>query len=93
MAWRGFDTRATAGQAGVDPAAAATLSRIALVEWLLAGLAVVTAGAALLSLRQRPRQRSLHLRPGEADAGEADRGEGPAPGRAGDDGGRDASDR
>jgi len=74
MTWRGFETRATAGQPGVDPSAAVTLSRIALVEWILAGLAIVTAGAALLSLRQKPRQHSLHLggdgaRPGEPPDG------------------------
>jgi hypothetical protein len=61
MTWRGFETRATAGQPGVDPSAALTLSPIALVEWILAGLAIVTAALALLSLRQRPRQHSLHL--------------------------------
>lgn len=61
MTWRGFETRATAGQPGVDAAAAVTLSRIALVEWILAGLALLTAGAALLSLRRKPRQHSLHL--------------------------------
>jgi len=86
MAWRGFDTRATAGQPGVDPAAAVTLSRIALVEWFLAGLAVVTAAAALLSLRRRPRQHSLHLGPVEPDPGEV-----AAPG--GRDGGPEASGR
>ena len=77
MAWRGFDTRATAGQPGVDPAAALTLSRIALVEWFLAGLAVVTAAAALLALRQKPRRHSLHLREGEAGPGEPPEAGGP----------------
>jgi len=77
MAWRGFDTRATAGQPGVDPAAAVTLSRIALVEWFLAVLAAVTAAAALLSLRQRPRQHSLHLRGGAPGPGEGAEAGGP----------------
>jgi hypothetical protein len=61
MIWRGFETRGTARQPGLDPSAATTLSRIALVEWLLAGLALVTAAAALLALRQKPRKHSLHL--------------------------------
>jgi len=61
MAWRGFDTRATAALPGVDAEGARMLARIALVEWILAGLAVLTAGATLLSLRQRPRQHSFHL--------------------------------
>jgi len=64
MAWRATETSATAGQPGLDPAGAVTLARIALVEWLLAGLALLTAGAALLTLRQKPRRHSLHLSEG-----------------------------
>jgi hypothetical protein len=79
MAWRGFETRATAGQPGVDPSAAVALSRIALVEWILAGLAMVTAAAALLSLRQKPRQHSLHL----GEGGTPPDGRAGGPGRSG----------
>jgi hypothetical protein len=61
---------------GLEPGAPELLGRLALVEWVLAGLAVVTAGAALLALRQKPRRHSLHL-PGE---GPDPSGEPPAPG-------------
>jgi hypothetical protein len=61
MAWRAVETSRTAAAPGLEPAGATMLSRIALIEWILAGLAVLTAGAALLSLRQRPRTRPLHL--------------------------------
>jgi hypothetical protein len=50
---------------GLEAGAPELLARLALVEWVLAGLAVVTAAAALLTLRQKPRRHSLHL-PGQA---------------------------
>lgn len=61
MAWRARDTGRTAAQAGLEPGDAVLLGRIALLEWVLAGLALITGGAALLTLRQRPRTHSLHL--------------------------------
>jgi len=61
MAWRARDTVRSAAEAGLDPAAALLLSRIALLEWFLAGLAALTAGAALFALRRRPRAHTLHL--------------------------------
>lgn len=80
MAWRAVETGRTAGQPGLEPTGATMLSRIALIEWILAGLALLTAGAALLSLRQRPRTRLLDLggtpRPG---AGEPPAGSGQPP--------------
>ncbi len=69
MAWRGLDTRATADLPGLDSAGAATLRRIAWVEWTLAALALLTAAVALLSLRQKPRRHSLHLREPDGPAG------------------------
>jgi hypothetical protein len=61
MTWRGFDTRARAAAAGVDAATAEVLGRIALIEWLLGGLALLTAAFALAALRQGPHARPLHL--------------------------------
>jgi hypothetical protein len=81
MVWRAVETGRTAAEPGLEPVGATTLSRIALVEWILAGLALLTAGAALLSLRQRPRVRPLHLdgtpRPG-GDAPPAGPGQPPS---------------
>jgi hypothetical protein len=54
---------------GIDPGAARLLGRIALVEWVLAALAVLTAAAALLALRQKPRRHTLHLKEGTAGDG------------------------
>ena len=54
MAWRAAETGRTAADPMLDPAGATALSRIALIEWILSGLAALTAAAALLSLRRRP---------------------------------------
>ncbi|MCM2334479.1 MAG: hypothetical protein NDI82_11110 [Anaeromyxobacteraceae bacterium] len=61
MAWRALETGRTAAQPGLEPGGAQMLSRIALVEWVLAGLALLTAGGVLFALRRRPRAHSLHL--------------------------------
>jgi len=61
---------------GLDPGAARLLGRIALVEWVLAALAVLTAAAALLALRQKPRRHSLHLAEGRAGGAEGPAGDG-----------------
>jgi hypothetical protein len=61
MAWRARQTGQTAAGPGLEPDGARMLSRIALIEWILAGLALLTAGAAIFALRRRPRAHSLHL--------------------------------
>jgi hypothetical protein len=61
MAWKGWDTGAAAHQAGLAPGQALLLHRVALVEWLLAALALGTAAAAGLALRRRPARRKLGL--------------------------------
>jgi hypothetical protein len=61
MAWRALETGRTAAGPGLEPVGATALSRIALVEWFLAGLALVTAGAALLALREKAPRPSRHL--------------------------------
>ena len=71
MLWRGFDTRAAAAAAaaGLDAAGAQLLGRIALLEWVLGGLALLTGGFALWSARpsrqpeERPRRLPLGLEP------------------------------
>jgi len=63
MAWRAVETGRTAAGPGLEPVGATMLSRIALIEWILAGLAVLTAGAALLSLRRRTDAPSLGAAP------------------------------
>jgi hypothetical protein len=63
MTWRALETWRTAAGPGLAPDGARLLSRIALVEGILAGLALLTAVVALVSLRRRPRQQSLHLAP------------------------------
>ena len=77
MLWRGFDTRASAAAPGQDAGSALLLGRIALLEWVLGGLALVTAGFALSALRGgRPgpeRVRPLRLGDGPTP--------GPGPGR------------
>jgi hypothetical protein len=55
MIWRGFDTRARLAAPGVDADSALLLSRIALVEWLLGGLALLTGGFAVSALLGRRR--------------------------------------
>jgi len=81
MAWRAWETGQTAAAPGLEPGGAQLLGRIALLEWILAGLALLTAGAALLALRPRPRAHSLHLdgRP-PVGAGSATPPEPPPPG-------------
>ena len=71
MAWRATETGRSAAEPGLDRGAAVTLSRIALVEWILAGLAVLTAGAAALALRQKARKRLLDLGGGPGPGGPA----------------------
>lgn len=73
MAWRALETGRTAAGPGLEPGGAQMLSRIAVIEWILAGLALLTAGAALFALRPRPRAHSLHLggTPPQAAAGES----------------------
>lgn len=61
MAWRARETGQAAAAPGLEAGGAQMLSRIALIEWVLSGLALLTAGAALLALRQRPRTHTLHL--------------------------------
>ncbi len=63
MGWRAVGTAASARAPGLDPADALLFSRIALLEWVLVGLAIVTAGAALLALRrpQPPARLKLDL--------------------------------
>ena len=66
LAWRAMETRRAAAGPILEPGAATLLSRLAVAELVLAGLALATAGVALASLRRRPRRHSLHLRtPGE----------------------------
>jgi hypothetical protein len=78
MAWRAVETGRTAAGPGLEPGGAAVLSRIVLIEWFLAGLAVVTAVAALLALREKAPRPPRHL----GGAGRADPGQPPeGPGR------------
>lgn len=80
MAWRALETGRTAAEPGLEPGGALMLSRIALVEWVLAALALLTAGGVLLALRRKPRTHSLHLdgpppaeaRPGPPEGGGPD---------------------
>ena len=64
MAWRGWHTQADAARPGLDAEAARTLSAIALLEWVLAALAVAVAGVALLALRRPAARPGLGLREG-----------------------------
>jgi len=61
MAWKGWDTDQAARVAGLPPGQALLLHRVALVEALLAALALGTAVAAGLALRRRPARRPLGL--------------------------------
>jgi hypothetical protein len=63
MAWKAWDTELASRAAGLAPGAALLLHRIALVELLLAVLALGTAAAAGLALRGRPARRPLGLAP------------------------------
>jgi TRAP-type C4-dicarboxylate transport system permease small subunit len=75
MAWRGWHTQADAARPGLDADAARTLSAIALLEWVLAALAVAVAGVALLALRRPSSRPGLGLgagtpgRPTTGDSG------------------------
>jgi hypothetical protein len=68
MLWHALELRR--GTQGLEPAEALLRDRFALLWTLVAVVAFATAAVALLSLRSRPRRRSLHL----------DRGEGAVPG-------------
>jgi hypothetical protein len=68
MAWKGWTTEQSARATGLGPGEALLLHRIALVELLLALLALGTALAAGLALRRRPSRRRLGLRPPDRDA-------------------------
>lgn len=61
MAWKAWDTELSSHAAGLAPGGALLLHRIALVELLLAVLALGTAAAAGLALRRRPARRRLGL--------------------------------
>lgn len=61
MAWKAWDTEASSRATGLAPGGALLLHRIALVELLLAVLALGTAAAAGLALRRRPARRRLGL--------------------------------
>jgi hypothetical protein len=61
MAWKAWETELSSGAAGLAPGGALLLHRIALVELLLALLALGTAGAAGVALRRRPARRLLGL--------------------------------
>jgi hypothetical protein len=63
MAWKGWETGLASRAAGLAPGDALLLHRVALVELLLAVLALATAVAAGLALRKRPARRRLGLRP------------------------------
>jgi len=63
MAWKAWDTEQASHPAGLEPGASLLLHRIAMVELLLAVLALGTAAAAGLALRRRPTRRPLGLVP------------------------------
>ena len=63
MAWKGWDTELSSRDAALAPGAALLLHRIALVEALLAVLALGAALSAGLALKARRPRRSLGLRP------------------------------
>ncbi len=77
MAWKAWDTERASGVAGLAPGDALLLHRIALVELLLAVLALGTALAAGLSLRARPARRRLGLVPPHPPGGGPARHDGP----------------
>jgi hypothetical protein len=61
MSWKAWDTELASRAAGLAPGGALLLHRIALVELLLAVLALGTAAAAGLALRRRPARRRIGL--------------------------------
>ena len=70
MLWRAWAS--WSGAAGLEPSDALLQRRFALV-WALVGiLALGTAAVAVLSLRRRPRRRTLHLG-GDAEGGRSPR--------------------
>ncbi len=84
MAWKAWDTEASSRAAGLEPGGALLLHRIALVELLLAVLALGTAVAAGLALRRRPARRRLGLlAPGPPASGATTPGDDGPPGPGG----------
>jgi hypothetical protein len=65
MAWKGWATWGASTPAGPSPGEAPWLRRIALMELLLAGLALAAALTAGLALRRRRARRRLGLQPTE----------------------------
>jgi hypothetical protein len=61
MAWKAWEARQGSLAPGLDPGAALLLHRVALIEALLALLALGTALAAGLALRARPHRKLLKL--------------------------------
>jgi uncharacterized membrane protein len=76
-AFRALEDGRQAAAPGLEPGLALFHARVALVEWVLAGLALLTAAVALLSLRRPARRKLLHLgEPGAGEAGQARPGAG-----------------
>jgi len=67
---RALEDGRKAADPGLDAGLALFHSRVALAEWILAGLALLTALAALAALRRPSRRRLLRL--GEHDPGGAE---------------------
>lgn len=61
MGWRALQSMENARAPGLAASDALLFSRIALLEWVLVGLAIVTAGGALLALRRKPPPERLTL--------------------------------
>jgi hypothetical protein len=61
MAWKGWETELASRSTGLPPADAALLHRVAMLELLVAVLALGTAVTAGLALRRRPARRRLGL--------------------------------
>lgn len=61
MAWRAHQTGLASAAPGLDAADALLLWRIGILEWILAALALLTGGAALLALRRRRPGGALRL--------------------------------
>jgi hypothetical protein len=61
MAWKAWEARQGSLAGGLAPGTALLLHRVALIEALLALLALGTAAAAGLALRSRPHRKLLRL--------------------------------
>jgi hypothetical protein len=61
MGWKAWEAWRGSAAPGLDPGAALLLHRVALIEALLAVLAIATALAAGLALRTRPHRKLLRL--------------------------------